>query len=80
MSDNTSSAMPISYLDQNLYVCDHGVGLEVVHRPTGEGAFVPNEMGGNQIREEMVDLNDPALMAEFISSRMGGLFNKVSTQ
>ena len=81
MSDISNSPMPISYLDQNLYVCDHGVGLEVVHRPTGEGAFVPNEMGGNQIREEMVDLNaDPALMAEFISARMGGLFNKVSTQ
>lgn len=73
--------MPISYLDQNLYVCDHGVGLEVVHRPTGEGAFLPNEMGAAEIRQEMFDLqSDPTLMADFINARMSGLFNKVSTQ
>ena len=81
MIESTKSAMPISYLDQNLYVCDHGVGLEVVHRPTSEGAFLPNEMGASEIREQMADFqSDPSLMADFIKARISGLFNKVSTQ
>ena len=80
MADEINSAMPISYLDQDLYVCDHGCGLEVVQRNTGEGAFVPNEMGAAEMRAEMDDLKtDPSLMAAYISERLGGLLNKVST-
>ncbi|MEY3201684.1 MAG: hypothetical protein RIR70_1234 [Pseudomonadota bacterium] len=80
MADEINSTMPISYLDQNLYVCDHGCGLEVVQRTTGEGAFVPNEMGAEEMRVEMDELKtDPSLMADYISARLGGLFNKVST-